>query len=204
MRLLVFGGSFDPVHRGHEAMADAAWHAVQPDRFLWVPSGHAPHKPDRAPAPAEDRAAFLAAILINRPREELCRLELDRPAPSYTVDTLEILRTKQPDAELHFLLGSDSLAHLAGWRDPQRLFELAQFWFAPRRGWPEEALAAFRSRLQPDLRTRLRAQFLAMPPVDLSSTALREAFARGETPSGLHPAVLAEIRRRRCYGARPA
>lgn len=201
MRLLVFGGSFDPVHRGHEAMADAAWRTVRPDRFLWMPSGHAPHKPERDPAPAEARAAFLLAMLAQRPREELSRLELERPAPSYTVDTLAALHAEDPAAELHFLLGSDSLSHLAGWRDPARLFSLAQFWFAPRRGWPAASLEKFRAGLTPELRGRLRAHFLDMPAVDLSSTELRAALARGERPAGLHPAVLEEILRRRCYGS---
>lgn len=200
MRLLVFGGSFDPVHRGHEAMADAAWRAAQPDRFLWVPSGHAPHKPAVAPAPAEARTAFLRLILADRPREELCLVEIERPAPSYTVETLQLLSEQNPGAELLFLLGSDSLAHLAGWRDPARLFNLAEFLFAPRRGWPESALARFRAALPEELRASFRARFLDMPEVDFSSTALRAALARGESPAGLQPAVLAEIRRRRCYG----
>ena len=126
MRLLVFGGSFDPVHRGHEAMADAAWREIQPDRFLWVPSGHAPHKPTLVPAAAEHRVALLNLILAGRPREELSRLEVERPAPSYTVDTLQALRSQLPAAEIHLLLGSDSLAHLAGWRDLPRRF----------RSWP--------------------------------------------------------------------
>jgi len=200
MRLLAFGGSFDPVHRGHEAMADAAWRAARPDRFLWVPSGHAPHKSDLTPAPGAARAAFLRLVLAGRPREELCLLELDRPAPSYTVDTLQILQQEHPGAELLFLLGSDSLAHLAGWRDPARLFGMAEFLFAPRRGWPAPALAAFRAALPEPLRALFRARFLDMPEVDLSSTALRAALARGESPAGIQPAVLDEIRRRGCYG----
>ncbi len=201
MRLLAFGGSFDPVHRGHEAMADAAARATRPDRFLWIPSGHAPHKPAQAPAPAEARAAFLRLVLADRPGEELCRLELERPAPSYTVDTLQILQEQHPGAEILFLLGSDSLSHLSGWRDPERLFRLAEFLFAPRRGWPEAALVRFRAALPDELRPAFRARFLAMAEVELSSTALRAALARGEQPAGLHPAVFAEIRRRGCYGA---
>lgn len=204
MRLLVFGGSFDPVHCGHEAMADAAWQGVQPDRFLWIPSGHAPHKPALAPAAAELRVAFLRQVLADRPREELCLLEVNRPAPSYSVDTMQALRAQMPTAEIHFLLGSDSLAHLAGWRELERLFELVHFVFAPRRGWPEAALTAFTSALPEDLRPRFHGRFLTMPPVDISSTAIRAALARGEAAAGLHPGVLDLIRRAGCYGARPS
>jgi len=204
MRLLVFGGSFDPVHQGHEAMADAAWRELAPDRFLWMPSRHAPHKSAAAPAASAVRAALLQLVLADRPREELSRMELERPAPSYSVDTLQALQDQYPEAELHFLLGSDSLAHLASWRDPARLFDLARFAFAPRTGWPESALREFADALAPELRRRFRARFLAMPVVNLSSTALRAALGRGAAPAGLHPGVLAAIRQHGWYGRRPA
>lgn len=185
-------------------MADAAWQEIQPDRFLWIPSSHAPHKSALTPAAAELRVAFLRLVLAGRPREELCLLEIERPAPSFTVDTLQILQEQEPAAEMHFLLGADSLAHLATWRDPERLFDLVRFVFAPRRGWPEAALSAFTAGLPSELRRRFRSRFLPMPPVDVSSTEIRVALRRGEVAAGLQPAVLAAIRRLHCYGARPA
>jgi len=199
VRLLVFGGTFDPVHLGHEAMADAARADLRPDLILWVPAGRSPHKPDRATASAEARAAFLQRVLATRPDEELCTLELDRRGPSYTVDTLRALAARHPGAEIFFLLGSDALEHLATWRDLPALFGLAEFVFAPRRGWPRRAWQEFRDRLDPLLAARWRSRFLAMPEVDARSTEIRAALAGGVEPQHLRTEVLSEIRRRGCY-----
>lgn len=203
MKVLVFGGSFDPVHLGHEAMVDAARAALHPDLVLWVPARQAPHKLDHRPAPAEDRVAFLERVLAHRPGERLCRLELDRPPPSYTVDTLEELHRRYPGAEFYFLLGADSLAHLATWHDLPRLFSLATFVVVPRDGWGREQLEAFRARLPAELRERFRAVYLDVDLPEFSSTAVRAALARGEEPEGLRPEVLEEIRRRSDYAPAP-
>ncbi len=189
MRLAVFGGSFDPVHLGHLAVADAVHAALAPDLLLWIPAGRAPHKPDAAPAEAEDRAALLALALAGRPREELRRDELERPGPSYTVDTLEALAVEFPGAELLLVLGGDSQEHWASWRRLDRILELATpVWF-PRRGW---------ERLQPGIPGRM----LAMPLVDLAATELRRRLAAGEDCADALPsAVAAEIGRRGLYRA---
>lgn len=199
MRILVFGGSFDPVHLGHEAVADAARAALAPDRLLWLPSGQAPHKLHRAAAPAAAREAFLRLVLVNRPGEELDLRELQRPGPSYTVDSLRSLAAECPGAALFFLLGADSLEHLASWRDPAGLFGCAEFVFAPRPGWEPSHLEEFRRELAPALRALFRARWLPMRLSDAGSTAIRAEIARGAEPTGLRPAVLAEIRRRGCY-----
>ncbi|RMF86947.1 MAG: nicotinate (nicotinamide) nucleotide adenylyltransferase, partial [Nitrospirae bacterium] len=174
MRLAVYGGSFDPVHRGHLAVADAARRHLRPARLLWVPARQAPHKPGRTPAPAADRVALLERALAGREGEELCLLEVERPGPSYTVDTLEALRASFPDAALTLVMGADSLAHLGTWKDLGRILELAALALAPRPGWGPEALARFRAGLDPGLAARLRASFLPMAEVPVSSTELRE------------------------------
>lgn len=204
MRLAVFGGSFDPVHRGHLAVADAARRHLRPDHLLWVPARHAPHKPGQPPAPAADRVALLELALADRPGEELCLLELERPGPSYTVDTLEALRQQHPGAELNLVLGADSLGHLGTWKDLGRILELAGLALVPRPGWGPEALAVFRRSLPPDLARRLRAAFLPMEEVAISSTGLRRLLARRDPRAAawLPPGVLEEIRRRGLYGWR--
>ncbi len=203
MKVLVFGGSFDPVHLGHEAMVDAARQALHPDLVFWVPAHQAPHKLGHAPAPAEDRLAFLERVLAHRPGERPCRFELDRPPPSYTVDTLEELHRRWPGAEAWFLMGADSLAHLDTWHDLPRLFGLAGFVLVPRDGWGRAQLDAFRRGLPPELRRRFRTRFLDVDLPAYSSTAIRAALAGGEEPEGLRPEVLEEIRRRGDYGAAP-
>lgn len=200
MRIVVFGGSFDPVHLGHEAIADAARRELQPDRLLWVPAGRAPHKDAGAAATDLQRLALLRLVLARRPVDELDPREMQRTGPSYSVDTLRELQAEQPDAELIFLLGADSLAHLASWRDLPGLFALAQFAFAPRPGWDRARLAAFCASLPSALRAKFRARWLDMPEVAVSSTAIRAAIARGDAPAGLRPEVMAEVRRLGCYG----
>lgn len=199
MKHLVFGGSFDPVHLGHLAIADAAQAILTPDLLSWVPSRHAPHKPEQAPASAEDRVAFLEAAIEGREREQIDRRELGRPGPSYTVDTLVEMRLEDPAGSLDFLAGADSLEHLATWRDLPRLFELCHWWFAPRPGWGTAALESFRAALPAELAERFRAQILPMEEVEVSSSEIRAAIAGGAEAPGLPPAVRAEITARGCY-----
>lgn len=198
--LIVFGGSFDPVHRGHLAMADAAQEHLAPERILWVPSGHAPHKPDLPPAAPEQRAAFLHAVVDPRPGEEVCAMELQRPGLSYTVDTLKELRRQYPQSAMGFLLGGDSLEHLLTWRDLPSLFRQVEFLLVPRKGWGEESLAPFRATLPKDLEPLFRARFLDMPIVDARSTEIRAALGRGQMPDAVPEPVARLIRDGACYG----
>jgi nicotinate-nucleotide adenylyltransferase len=194
MKLLVFGGSFDPVHRGHVAMAEAAQAQWKPDLLAWVPSRQAPHKLDARPAAPEDRADMLRAVMADRGPGEVLRLdEFDRSGPSYSVDTLEHLAAEFPQAELAFLCGGDSLGHLATWRDLPRLFRLARFLFAPREGWGPEREEVFRAELPAALDALLRISWLEMEPVRCSSTAIRAAAAAGEDLGADLPPAVAEL-----------
>lgn len=206
MKLLVFGGSFDPVHRGHVAMADAAKVQWRPDLLVWIPSRQAPHKLDAQPAAPEDRADMLRAVLVDRGPDEALRLdEFDRCGPSYSVDTLEHLAAEFPQAELAFLCGGDSLSHLATWRDLPRLFRLARFLFAPREGWGPEREEPFRAELPAGLDALLRITWLEMEPVRCSSTAIRGALAANEgVGTDLPPAVAELIAARGLYRATSA
>jgi len=201
--LLVFGGSFDPVHRGHEAIADAARSAYPGARLLWIPAAHAPHKPGRSPAAAADRLALLQLVVRTRPGEIIHTGELERPPPSFMVDTLDELRALHPGEDFTLLIGADSLDHLARWRDPERLFSAAAFAIVPRQGAGEERLTEFQSSLPTVLAERFRAKWLHMPLVAESSTAIRAALREGRHLQGLRPEVEQEIRRRGLYGAQP-
>lgn len=190
MKHLVFGGSFDPVHRGHVAMATAAQEQWRPDRLSWLPSRLAPHKLEANPVSPEHRQAMLALVLRQRPSsEQLCLDEFAREGPSFTVDTLAALQQKDPAQELSFLLGGDSLGHLATWRDLPQLFRLAHFVFAPRVGFGPEQERAFRQSLAPELAASWRVTWLSMEPVGCSSSGLREALRAGETCADLPPQV---------------
>lgn len=192
--LIVFGGSFDPVHNGHIAMADAVQKEKHPEKILWVPSRHAPHKPDSPPADAAQRVAYLHAVVDERRGEEVCTMELARKGLSYTVDTLRALEVQYPGVDLYFLLGGDSLSHLMTWRDLPELFERVQFLFAPRSGWGVERLNPFRDALSEALRTTFRAEFLPMKEVLVSSTEVRATLDLGQCPDGVPAPVMALMR----------
>ncbi len=201
---LVFGGSFDPIHRGHVAMADAAQCQVQPERLFWVPSFHAPHKPEQPPVGAEHRLQFVQAVVRERPGEQVLDWEIQRQTWSYTVDTLRFLATEYPQANWGFLLGADSLAHLATWRCLEEICRRVRFFFAPREGWGERELRRFQQRLDPQLAACFRARMLVMRPVDASSTAIRAALAAGQLPESIPLAAAELIRRHGLYGIAPA
>jgi nicotinate-nucleotide adenylyltransferase len=183
-RVGVFGGTFDPVHVGHLAIALAALESVPLDRVLFVPARRSPLK-DRDPlANVADRVAMLDAAIANEPRFALSRIELERDGVSYTVDTLEALRT---EGELFLILGSDALADLARWRSPDRIRELATILVAARPGAPE-----------PNVKDGARP--FDAPRLDISSRELRARAARGLSLRYLVPdRVWEQIKKRGLY-----
>ena len=183
-RVGVFGGTFDPVHVGHLAIALAALESVPLDRVHFVPARRSPLK-DRDPlASVADRVTMLESAIAGEPRFALSRVELERDGVSYTVDTLEALRSQ---GELFLILGSDALADLARWRTPDRIRELATILVASRPGAPE-----------PDQVHRARA--FDAPRLDISSRELRARAARGLSLRYLVPdAVWEHIKERGVY-----
>ena len=183
-RIGVFGGTFDPVHVGHLAIALAALESVPLDRVLFVPVRRSPLK-DRDPlASTADRVAMLETAIASEPRFALSRAELEREGVSYTVDTLEQLRSQ---GELFLILGSDALADLARWRAPDRIRELATILVAARPGAPEPGAMH-------------GARAFDAPRLDISSRELRARAARGMSLRYLVPdAVWEHIKRHGLY-----
>jgi nicotinate-nucleotide adenylyltransferase len=130
----VFGGTFDPIHLAHLAVAESARDSLGLERVLFMPAGVPPHKPDQAISSGADRLAMVEAAIAGNPAFEASRIELDRPGPSYTVDTLEALAVTDPDLVL--ILSSEAYAGLPTWHEPRRVLELARLAIAPRDGCP--------------------------------------------------------------------
>jgi nicotinate-nucleotide adenylyltransferase len=163
MRVGVFGGTFDPVHVGHLAIANAALESVPLDRVLFVPARRAPLK-DRGPvADEEDRLRMLELAVGGEPRFSVSRIELDRAGPSYTVETLEQLTGND---DLFLILGSDAMANLPRWKDAARIAQLATLTVAERPGAPERMGDAPIVRFD-------------APRLDISSRELRARMSRG-------------------------
>lgn len=188
----VFGGTFDPIHVAHLALAQEAAESLGLERVLFVPAGSPPHKPGVAVTPGADRLAMVRLAIAGNERFEASRIELDRDGPSYTVDTLEALTTGRASeggaAGLTLILSADAFLGLRSWREPRRVLELARLAVAPRDGYPE-AGPGFLAQHFADLANR--AVFLDGPRIRLSASVLRDRAAAGRSLRYLVPDAVA-------------
>jgi len=210
---LLYGGTFDPVHAGHLAVAHAALDATGASRLGLLPSADPPHRPPPG-ASALDRAAMLVLATRGEARIGVDRRELRREGRSYTVDSLRGWRVEHGHARpLAFVLGADAFLGLPSWHDWTALFELAHLIVAVRPGFdlhagPQALEAAVDGRWAASAGALGQAPSgsvfrLQMPPRPESATALRGSLAAGDSaPAGLAPEVAAYARRRGLY--RPA
>ncbi len=219
-RLGLLGGTFDPIHVGHLDAAAAARTALDLDVVLIVPARVPPHRADPPRASAYHRFAMVALAVLDREGLRASDLELDRPGPSYTADTLARVAGFGYQAwQLFFITGADAFAEIATWKDYPALLDRAHFVVVSR---PGLSAASLRARL-PELRSRMidlagagaagadrlatAVWLLDAATADVSSTLVRERVARGLPIAGLVPeAVARHIARHRLYGpgARPA
>ncbi len=195
------GGSFDPVHAGHVAIARGAADALRLERVLLVPAHEPPHKRGRPLAPGADRLALLALACAADPRLQPHDAELRRGGVSYSVDTArQLLAELPPGARLFAIIGADMLADLPRWHRVAELCGLATFCPVARAGQPLD-VEPLRPLIGADGVARIERHVLRLPPHPASSTAIRSALAEGRVPEGLPPGVADEIARRKLYGA---
>lgn len=164
MRLALLGGSFDPIHVGHLAIAEAALRQERLDGVVFVPARRSPLKGHEPQAGAEDRHQMVRRAIEDVPRMRVSRVELEREPPSYTVDTLRSFAAQAE--ELFLILGVDAFLRLDEWREPAEVLRLATLLVAPRPRVPDPAAAL--------AETGGRARVLASPLVGISSAHLRE------------------------------
>ncbi len=172
MRLALYGGTFDPIHHGHLLLARDAQELLALDRVIFIPAALSPHKLATSPAPAEVRRAMLAAALADEPGFDLDDSELQRPGPSFAIDSVERIRAAHPGAQLHYLIGADNVPELHTWRSFEELRRLTQFVVFGRGENSPSALAGFHS-----LPRR----------IDISATEIRRRVARGASIRYLVP-----------------
>ena len=185
----LFGGSFDPVHRGHLAMAEAARRQAGMERVIFLPCHQSPHKAGRPPLEAEKRLELLEMALDGLPWATLSTFELVRPGPSFSWETATHFSRLLPDVELCWLLGGDQWAALERWSHPEILARLLHFIVLPRAGHPAGPKAGFRATILPDFHH------------PASATAVRDAAAKGDadTVRALTPPAVAEAILQRGY-----
>ena len=184
------GGTFDPVHHGHLVAASEVAGLFGLDEVVFVPTGQPWQKSDRGVSPAEDRYLMTVIATASNPRFSVSRVDVDRGGATYTVDTLSDLHRQHPDAELFFITGADALAQIVGWRDNQRLFDMAHFVGVTRPGYqladshlPEGAVS-----------------LVEVPALAISSTDCRDRVHRGSPVWYLVPdGVVQYIEKRGLY-----
>jgi nicotinate-nucleotide adenylyltransferase len=178
----IYGGTFDPIHHGHLILAREAREQLQLETILFVPAATSPFK--GAPqTSAADRRAMVEAAVAGEPGFAVDPVELNRPPPSYTIDTVEIVRQREPNAELFYLVGADNVAALPKWHRFADLEKLVQFVVLDRTG--QDAEHSYRV---------VRRQ------IDISATDIRKRVARGQSIRYLVPHAVEDIiRSRRLY-----
>jgi len=179
----IMGGTFDPVHYGHLVAAEQARARFGLERVIFVPNHAPPHKRDYQVTPAERRHEMVVLATASHPCFEVSRIEIDRPGPSYSVDTLHAFREKLGgSAELYFITGADAVLEVATWHEPEQLFQLCELVAVTRPGHHlDEATKMLTRRLLE------RIHVLPIPGVDISSTELRRRARSGESLRYLTP-----------------
>lgn len=192
-RLGVFGGTFDPVHNGHVAAAVNARRAMSLDKVLVIPARDPWQKQDRQLAPGDARLAMLEAAMAGIEGVEVSRLELDRPGPTYTADTLDQLHADQPDTELFLIVGADAASDLATWDRQEVIRDLATIVIVSRADIEEPGAPG----------PGWRVDHVRIPPLAISSTDLRRRVVDGDPLDGLMPAAAIRcLRERGLYAGR--
>jgi nicotinate-nucleotide adenylyltransferase len=189
MNIGVLGGTFDPVHRGHIMMAGEARQALGLDEVLMLPAGQPMSKTGHCVTSAADRLAMVRLAAEGRPWLRVSTMEIERPGPSYTADTLEVMRDIYgPAVGIYFILGWDSLEQLPTWHEPARIIGLCRLAAVPRPGQAHPDMRALEKAI-PGITGRV--VFLDRPCVDISASAIRDMVGRGEPVGRLVPRKVA-------------
>jgi nicotinate-nucleotide adenylyltransferase len=171
LRLGIMGGTFDPIHHGHLVAASEAATRFSLDEVVFVPTGQPWQKQETEVSPAEHRYLMTVIATAANPRFTVSRVDLERPGPTYTIETLRDLRAQRgPGTNLFFITGADALAQILTWKDSDELFELAHFIGVTRPGHD----------LSGDGLPADRVSLLEVPAMAISSTAVRERVQQGE------------------------
>ncbi len=180
-RIGILGGTFDPPHHAHLILAQHAYEELKLAKVLFVPAGVPPHK-DYTRTPVEHRLAMLELAMDDIPYFELSRVEIDRPGPHYTIETMKIIRQQNAESELFFIMGGDVFRDLPNWERPQELFATAHLAVAVMRRPGRDGYA-----LRPDMHEDVipglaqHTMILNSPLVEFSSTDIVERLMAGKS-----------------------
>ncbi|MCS7264497.1 MAG: nicotinate-nucleotide adenylyltransferase [Armatimonadetes bacterium] len=184
----VMGGTFDPIHYGHLLAAEEARFRFNLSRVIFVPCGTPPHKKPYKVTPAEHRYAMTVLATASNPYFVVSRIEIDRPGPSYAIDTVKIFRQQFGyGVEIFFITGLDAVLEILTWKNHDELIQLCQFIAVNRPGYDSEKL---REHLPPSYLDRI--SLLSIPGIDISSTMIRERVRKNEPILYLTPETVCD------------
>jgi nicotinate-nucleotide adenylyltransferase len=172
----IFGGTFDPPHLGHLILAAEALQQLQLTRVIWLLTPQPPHKPAGPITNVYQRLEMVKRMLASQPGFELSTMEIERPGPQYTLDSIDLLQSKFPRAYLTLLVGSDSLRDLPTWYKPQELVTAVHSFGVMRRPGSQVDMTALEANL-PGLTRKVR--FFDTPQLEISSSTIRQRIESG-------------------------
>ena len=201
MRLGIFGGTFDPVHFGHLALAEECLAAANLDELWLVPAASPPHKGGKKLSRFDQRKEMLELAIAGNEKFKVEPMEADRPGPSFTIDTLEEIQKRKPNDELFLIIGGDSALEFSTWKDPAKIASLATIIVRIRPGVIMPTEQEFISQLGKELGVVPKVIFVAGPPfLDVSSSLLKERVSNNKSVRYLLPrAVEVYIQQKKLY-----
>lgn len=198
-RLGIFGGTFDPPHIGHQILATEALSQLFLDKVFWVLTPDPPHKQGRQITPLETRLDMVKAAIAESSDFELSRIEIDRPAPHYAVDTLRLLVEQYPHAEIVYLMGGDSLSDLPDWYNANEFVAACHTIGVMRRSGFEIDLRWLENQI-PGI--KLKIKYMETPSLEIAASLIRSKVQSGESfRNYLHPSVYRIIQEHNLYQA---
>lgn len=187
MRLGIFGGTFDPVHYAHLLLAESCREQLKLDQVWFLPAAVPPHKQQRELAPADARVEMLELAIAGQAAFQVSKYEIERGGVNYTADTLSHFKSEDPQRELFFLMGADSLKDLPNWRDPARLCQAA-IPVVVHRAIPGSQtdggsldFGVLSGLIPPETIDVIRQHQVSLPRIDLTSSDLRARVAEGRS-----------------------
>ena len=200
-KVLLFGGTFDPVHNGHVVVAEYAAEHISADRVIFIPAKRSPLKSFFPSASGDDRVEMIRLAIAGKSNFEVSDCELTRPDPGYTLETVLYLRhALGRDVELFWLIGADVVEDLARWYRIDELIDSCTLCIMLRGGFGRPGLDKLQRRFGTARVQRLKNAMITTPLVDVSSSEVRDRLARGEDVSGLlAPAVVDYIAKNGLY-----
>jgi nicotinate-nucleotide adenylyltransferase len=190
MKIGVLGGTFDPVHNGHLAIAEEARSYLNLNEVIFLPAGQPWMKSDRSISPARNRTAMLALALQSRPYFKSSTIEIEHQGPSYSVNSIAELKAQAVEpTDWYFILGWDNLAKIPQWKEPAKLIEMCFLAAVPRPGYERPNMKKLEAAL-PGISKKVI--LMDKPRLEISATDIRNKVAQGLPISGLVPQLVEE------------